>query len=112
MLNDRRRMSRGGLSAVSRYRMVAAAISTILVVTACNSSTSPAPSQPAAASVAPASVAPAASAASAEPTTAASPGTKFAGVNVNILTFNGPQVAEPLQRRAPDWEQLTGGHVN
>ena len=38
--------------------------------------------------------------------------TKFKGVNVNILTFNGPQVAEPLQRRAPDWEQLTGGHVN
>ena len=37
---------------------------------------------------------------------------KFAGVNVNILTFNGPQVAEPLQRRAPDWECLTGGHVN
>ena len=39
-------------------------------------------------------------------------GTKFAGINVNILTFNGPQVAEPLQRRAPDSEQLTGGHVN
>src|SRR5438552_13502311 len=43
---------------------------------------------------------------------AAAQGTKFKGVNVNILTFNGPQVAEPLQRRAPDWEQLTGGHVN
>ena len=42
----------------------------------------------------------------------ARPGRKFAGVNVNILTFNGPQVAEPLQRRAPDWEALTGGHVN
>ena len=37
---------------------------------------------------------------------------KFEGANVNILTFNGPQVAEPLQRRAPDWECLTGGHVN
>ena len=36
----------------------------------------------------------------------------FNGVNVNILTFNGPQVAEPLQRRAPDWEALHGGHVN
>ena len=45
--------------------------------------------------------------------TAAPPqGDKFKGINVNILTFNGPQVAEPLQRRAPDWEQLTGGHVN
>ena len=42
----------------------------------------------------------------------ASQGTKFKGVNINILTFNGPQVAEPLQRRAPDWEKLTGGHVN
>ena len=50
--------------------------------------------------------------ASAAATPAGSPGTKFAGVNINILTFNGPQVAEPLQRRAPDWEQLTGGHVN
>ena len=49
---------------------------------------------------------------SASAAAAASPGTKFAGVNVNILTFNGPQIAEPLQRRAPDWEQLTGGHVN
>jgi multiple sugar transport system substrate-binding protein len=39
-------------------------------------------------------------------------GTKFKGISVNLLTFNGPQVAEPLQRRAPDWEQLTGGHVN
>src|SRR6187549_2347728 len=36
----------------------------------------------------------------------------FAGVNINILTFNGPQVAEPLQRRAPDWAALTCGHVN
>jgi multiple sugar transport system substrate-binding protein len=37
---------------------------------------------------------------------------EFKGVNVNILTFNGPQVAEPLQRRAPDWEAMTGGHIN
>ena len=50
--------------------------------------------------------------ASSAPASQAAQGTKFKGVNVNILTFNGPQVAEPLQRRAPDWEQLTGGHVN
>ncbi len=31
---------------------------------------------------------------------------------MNLLTFNGPQVAEPLQRRAPDFEALTGAHVN
>ena len=55
---------------------------------------------------------PASASASAAATPAGSPGTKFAGISVNILTFNGPQVAEPLQRRAPDWEQLTGGHVN
>jgi multiple sugar transport system substrate-binding protein len=49
------------------------------------------------------------SASAADPTASAPP---FAGVNINILTFNGPQIAEPLQRRAPDWEALTGGHVN
>jgi len=73
---------------VSRFRLVAAAIISILVLTACNTAASPSP-------------------------TASGPaGTKFAGISVNILTFNGPQVAEPLQRRAPDWQQLTGGHVN
>ena len=43
---------------------------------------------------------------------APAPNPAFTGVNVNILTFNGPQIAEPLQRRAPDWEALTGGHIN
>jgi multiple sugar transport system substrate-binding protein len=96
---------------VSRYRMVAAAIIPILVLTACNATASPSPASPAATSGGPATSAPSASAPAAS-AAAASPGTKFAGVSVNILTFNGPQVAEPLQRRAPDWEQLTGGHVN
>jgi multiple sugar transport system substrate-binding protein len=36
----------------------------------------------------------------------------FAGVTVNVLTFTGPQIAEPLQRRAPDFEKLTGAKVN
>lgn len=36
----------------------------------------------------------------------------FEGVEVNILTFVGPQVAEPLQRRAPDFTELTGAVVN
>ncbi|MDO8485130.1 MAG: extracellular solute-binding protein [Candidatus Limnocylindrales bacterium] len=31
---------------------------------------------------------------------------------MNVLTFTGPQIAEPLQRRAPDWENLTGGKIN
>lgn len=36
----------------------------------------------------------------------------FEGIEVNILTFVGPQVAEPLQRRAPDFNRLTGATVN
>ena len=36
----------------------------------------------------------------------------FEGVSVNILTFTGPQIAEPLQRRAPDFEKLTGAKIN
>src|SRR5918912_178151 len=35
-----------------------------------------------------------------------------AGVEINILTFVGPQVAEPLQRRGPDFTKLTGAKVN
>ena len=29
----------------------------------------------------------------------------FDGVTVNVMTFTGPQIAEPLQRRAPDFEE-------
>jgi multiple sugar transport system substrate-binding protein len=36
----------------------------------------------------------------------------FAGVVVSIVTFTGPQIAEPLQRRAPDFQKLTGAKVN
>ncbi len=36
----------------------------------------------------------------------------FEGVTVNMLTFTGPQIAEPLQRRAPDFEKLTGAKVH
>src|SRR5262249_29187081 len=39
-------------------------------------------------------------------------GKKYAGVTVNVLTFTGPQIAEPLQRRAPDFEALTGAKIN
>jgi multiple sugar transport system substrate-binding protein len=87
--------------------MVAAAIIPILVLTACNAATNVSPTPTA--SSAPATSSPAASGSAAP---SAAQGTKFKGISVNILTFNGPQVAEPLQRRAPDWEQLTGGHVN
>jgi multiple sugar transport system substrate-binding protein len=37
---------------------------------------------------------------------------QFDGVTVNIITLTGPQIAEPMQRRAPDFEKLTGAHIN
>lgn len=36
----------------------------------------------------------------------------YEGVEVNLLTFTGPQIAEPLQRRSPDFLELTGAQVN
>jgi len=36
----------------------------------------------------------------------------YEGVEVNILTFTGPQIAEPLQRRGPDFTTLTGAKIN
>src|SRR6266481_3701689 len=36
---------------------------------------------------------------------------QFAGVTVRVVTFTGPQIAEPLQRRAPDFNKLTGAKV-
>lgn len=35
----------------------------------------------------------------------------FEGVDVEVLTFTGPQIAEPLQRRAPEFNALTGANV-
>jgi multiple sugar transport system substrate-binding protein len=35
----------------------------------------------------------------------------FHGVTVNVMTFVGPQIAEPLQRRAPEFEKLTGAKI-
>jgi multiple sugar transport system substrate-binding protein len=37
---------------------------------------------------------------------------QFDGVTVNVMTFTGPQIAEPLQRHAPEFEKLTGAKVN
>lgn len=39
-------------------------------------------------------------------------GKRFDGVTVNIMTFTGPQIAEPLQRRAPEFKELTGATIN
>jgi len=38
-------------------------------------------------------------------------GKKYEGVSVNVLTFTGPQIAEPLQRRAPEFQRLTGAKI-
>jgi multiple sugar transport system substrate-binding protein len=38
-------------------------------------------------------------------------GKQFSGTTIRVVTFTGPQIAEPLQRRAPDFEKLTGAKV-
>jgi multiple sugar transport system substrate-binding protein len=43
---------------------------------------------------------------------AALPAKPYDGVTVNVMTFTGPQIAEPLQRRAPDFEKITGAKIN
>ena len=50
--------------------------------------------------------------AAAQAGSSAQAGAEFDGVTVNLVTFTGPQIAEPLQRRAPDFEKLTGAKVN
>jgi multiple sugar transport system substrate-binding protein len=35
----------------------------------------------------------------------------FEGVTVRVISFTGPQVTEPLLRRGPDFEALTGAHI-
>ena len=35
---------------------------------------------------------------------------KYDGVEATVMTFSGPQIAEPLQRRAPDFKKLTGAN--
>ncbi len=96
---------------MSRFRLVAAAISSILVAAACSPAASPTPSSPAAASPSAQASVPASAPASAAGSPAAS-AQDFNGVTVNLLTFDGPQIAEPLKRRAPDFEKLTGAKIN
>src|SRR6267378_3118710 len=35
----------------------------------------------------------------------------FSGTTIRVVTFTGPQIAEPLQRRAPDFEKATGAKI-
>ncbi len=75
-----------------------------LIATACGGSATPTPS-----AAAPSAAAPSAGAPSAAAPSAASQ--NFTGVSVNVLTFTGPQIAEPLQRHAPEFNKLTGANV-
>ena len=36
----------------------------------------------------------------------------FDGVTVNVMTFTGPQVAKPLQRRGKEFGEKTGAKIN
>jgi multiple sugar transport system substrate-binding protein len=101
MLDDAERMSRGGVL-VSRFRFVAAAFAFVLAASACSTATSPSPS----------SAAPSAAPASAPAASASAAAQDFTGVEVNVLTFTGPQIAEPLQRHAPEFAAKTGAKIN
>ncbi|MDX2160346.1 MAG: extracellular solute-binding protein [bacterium] len=37
---------------------------------------------------------------------------QYAGVTIDVLTFTGPQIAEPLQRHAPAFAAMTGATIN
>jgi len=37
---------------------------------------------------------------------------QYAGITIDVLTFTGPQIAEPLQRHAPEFAAATGATVN
>lgn len=36
----------------------------------------------------------------------------YAGLEIDVLTFTGPQIAEPLQRHAPEFGAMTGATIN
>ena len=37
---------------------------------------------------------------------------KYAGRTMTIVTFDGPQIGEPLKRHAPEFEKMTGAKIN
>ncbi len=88
-----------------RHSLILASLFVILalVVSACAAPAPPATTGESAAPSAGEEAAPAAEQPSGKP---------FDGVEVNVITFTGPQIAEPLQRRAPDFQELTGAKVN
>lgn len=104
---------------LSRNRLLIALPILAIVAGACGgTTTSNAPASVPAATAAPATAAPATAATSAAPGSAApsaagsTAAKDFSGVTVNVVTFTGPPIAEPLQRHALEWEKATGGKVN
>ncbi|MCS7087922.1 MAG: extracellular solute-binding protein [Thermoflexales bacterium] len=47
-----------------------------------------------------------------QPTQPPAEGKRFAGITINAITFSGPQIAEPMQRRGKEFSELTGATVN
>src|SRR6476619_857551 len=93
-----------------RNRLLIALPIVAMVATACGgTTTSSAPASAAGGSAAPPASASTAPAGSPAASTAAK---DFSGVTVNVITFTGPPIAEPLQRHALEWEKATGGKIN
>lgn len=46
------------------------------------------------------------------PSPSSTPVQNLEGVTLNVLTEVGPTISEPLKRRAPDFERLTGVKIN
>src|SRR5512133_3692103 len=85
-----------------------------VLITACGApapTAAPAATSAPAATQAPTEAMTQAPAATQAPTTAPS-GKKFDGATVNLLTYVRQQVADPLQRRGPDFTKLTGATIN
>ena len=91
-------------------KLLSVAVFGAVVLSAC----APPAAAPAAAPAAPA--APAAEAPKATEAPAAAPAAggamSFKGVTINALTFSGPQIKEPMQRRGKEFADKTGATVN
>ncbi len=85
-------------------KILGLAVLAAVVLGACAAPPAPAAPAPAAPDAPAATEAPAAPAASGDK--------KFTGVTINAITFSGPQIAEPMQRRGKEFSEATGATVN
>jgi multiple sugar transport system substrate-binding protein len=91
------------MRAFPRWAALFAALS--LIAAACQQAVPTASAPPVATTGAPMTEAPATG-------TPAATTQDFSGVELNILTFTGPQIAEPLQRRGGEFSARTGAKIN